>query len=128
MAARKTPSENARIPIQTEAARWRRTYNTVRPHEAIGDVPPATRWTPSDRRRPDALPEVVYEAGATLRRVSHGGDVRYRNARIVVGRGLHGQTVRVEERDHDIGVYYSWKQVRVIPRALLGGPRSDKIL
>lgn len=111
-----------------DAARWRQTYNTVRPHEAIGDVPPATRWTPSDRRRPDTLPEVGYDAGAILRRVSHGGDVRYRNARIVVGRGLHGQTVRIEERDHDIGVYYSWKQVRVIPHALLGGPRSDKVI
>jgi transposase InsO family protein len=114
--------------FQEDAARWRQTYNTIRPHEAIGDVPPMTRWKPSSRPRPDTLPEVSYPPDAILRRVSHAGDFRYQNARIVVGRALHGQTVRIEERDHDIGVYYSWKQVRVIPHALLGGRRSHKII
>jgi hypothetical protein len=54
--------------------------------------------------------------------------VRYRNARVVVGRGLAHETVMVEEREQDVAVYYAWKLVRAIPQALLGGPRSDKMV
>src|SRR5204863_10070750 len=104
-------------------------YNTLRPHEALGDLPPLTRWRPSERRRPDAMPtDVSYPPDAITRRVSIAGDFRYRNARIVVGRGLAGQTCRIEPSDRDIAVYYSWKLLRVIPNDLLGGPRSDRII
>ena len=37
---------------------WRPVYNAVRPHEALGDEPPVTRWRPSPRRRPAAVPAV----------------------------------------------------------------------
>jgi transposase InsO family protein len=112
-----------------DAERWRMTYNTLRPHEAIGDLPPVTRWKRSGRERPTTLPaEVLYPPGAVTRRVSQAGDFRYRNARVVVGRALTGQTMSVEEREHDIAVYYSWKLVRVIPQALLGGPRSHQVI
>jgi transposase InsO family protein len=111
-----------------DCARFRETYNTLRPHEALGDLPPVARWRASPRPRPPALPEVVYPPGAVTRRVSHAGDVRYRNARIVVGRGLAHELVMVEEREQDVAVYYAWKLVRAIPPALLGGPRSDKMV
>jgi transposase InsO family protein len=107
---------------------YRRTYNLVRPHEALGDQPPVTRWQRSTRPRPPTLPEVNYPAGSITRRVSHGGDFRYRNARIVVGRALHGQQVRIQERAADVAVYYSWKLIRVISHDLLKGKRSDKIV
>jgi transposase InsO family protein len=111
-----------------DCQRWRMTYNTVRPHEALGDLPPVSRWKPSDRLRPDKLPQISYPAGAITRRVSHAGDFRYHNARILVGRGLVGQQICIQEREHDIAVFYSWKQVRVIPHAQLGGVRSDKVI
>jgi hypothetical protein len=112
-----------------DAERYRMTYNTLRPHEAIGDVPPVARWRRSQRQRPPTLPpQVVYPPGTVTRRVSQAGDFRYRNARVVVGRALTGQTMSVEEREHDVAVYYSWKLVRVIPQALLGGPRSHQVI
>jgi transposase InsO family protein len=111
-----------------DAQQWRTTYNTLRPHEALGDRPPLSRWRPSERPRPDALPEVCYDAGQLTRKVSYAGDFRYRNARILVGRGLAGQTVRIDVRQHDVAVYYAWKQLRVIANDLLGGPRSDKMV
>jgi transposase InsO family protein len=111
-----------------DCERFRTTYNTLRPHEALGDLPPVARWRASPRPRPPALPEVRYPPGALTRRVSHAGDVRYRNARIAVGRGLAHETVMVEEREQDVAVYYAWKLVRAIPQALLGGPRSDKMV
>ena len=111
-----------------DCRRWRCTYNTLRPHEALGDLPPALRWKPSTRRRLAMLPQISYPADAVTRRVSHAGDFRYRNARVLVGRGLSGQTVRIEEREHDIAVHYGRKELRVIDHCLLRGPRSDKMV
>ena len=93
---------------------WRHAYNHLRPHESLGDRPPISRWQPSTRRRPRTLPEVEYDAGAVLRKVSQVGDIHYRGARIGVSRSLARQWVRIEEREHEIGIFYSWKELRTI--------------
>ncbi|MBX6311771.1 MAG: transposase [Isosphaeraceae bacterium] len=52
-------------PFAANLEAFRPVYNALRPHEALGDKPPVTRWWPSsDRRRPDRVPEVSYPAGA----------------------------------------------------------------
>jgi transposase InsO family protein len=99
--------------------RWRPISNSLRPHEAIGDEPPAFRWRPSPRPRPTEMPEVSYPAGSELRVVGQGGDIRWRRARILVGRGLAGQRVRVVEAGPDLEVYYGPHRVRHIATALL---------
>src|SRR5262249_45991116 len=73
---------------------WRPVYNAIRPHEALGDEPPVTRWRPSPRPRPDRVPEMTYPAGSEVRRVGQVGDVRWRCYRILAGRGLAGEPVR----------------------------------
>ena len=99
---------------------WRtQVYNTIRPHEALGDKPPLSRFCPSPRPRPAEIPEVEYPSGSITRKVSTSGDIRWRKYRILAGGGLVGQYVRIEERDHEIAVYYAWKQVRGIPHAQL---------
>ena len=98
---------------------WRPVYNAIRPHEALGDEPPVTRWRPSERKRPDRLPEATYPAGSTLRRVGQVGEIRYRMARILVGRGLTGEPVRVEERDGQVEVFYCEYRVRCLSAAEL---------
>ena len=95
-----------------DAERWRGVYNTLRPHEALGDRPPVTRWRPSPRRRPAALPEPHYEPGQPVRKIGSCGEIYFRGYRILVGRGLAGDHVRVEEHDRDLRVYYCWKLVR----------------
>ncbi len=94
--------------------RWLRTYNHVRPHEALGDKPPISRWRPSERQRPDELPAIEYDTGQIVRKVSQVGDIRYQGTRISVAQCLAGQHVRIEEREHEIGVFYSWKELRTI--------------
>jgi transposase InsO family protein len=103
-----------------DAEKFRTVYNTIRPHEALGDLPPISRWKRSVRARPSQLPEASYPPGAITRRVSQVGDIHYRNARIVVGRALSRQQVMIEEREQDIGVYYCTKLVRVIAHDKLG--------
>jgi len=97
-----------------DCRRWRHVYNTLRPHQAIGDVPPAARWTPSTRPRPAALPEPAYPDGSTLRTVSESGQISVRAYRILCGRGIAAERVMVEERDHEIAVFYCHKQIRAV--------------
>ena len=103
--------------FRADCARWRRDYNTLRPHEALGDAVPADRWVPSPRRRPPALPdpESYYPAGSVLRKVCDEGLVRFAGCRILLGRGVAGQPVRVEARDGGaVAVFYCWKEVRCL--------------
>jgi transposase InsO family protein len=94
---------------------WRtQVYNLVRPHEALADQPPLERWRPSRRRRPPTLPNVVYPASAVLRKVMNRGDISWQGYRLLVGAGLEGQYVRLEEHDHDVAVYYARKQIRCL--------------
>jgi transposase InsO family protein len=96
--------------------RWRQgVYNPLRPHEALGDVPPVTRWRPSARRRPSALPAVVYPPGSVLRRVGSNGLFHYRRGRILAGQGLAGEPVRIEESEGCVVVFYTAKEIRRIP-------------
>jgi transposase InsO family protein len=106
--------------FQADLDHWRTAvYNVLRPHEALGDLPPVKRWRPSPRPRPAQLPEVVYDSAAVLRKVMNRGDISYRGYRILVGAGLEGEQVRLEERDHELAVFYAWKQVRCLPTATL---------
>jgi transposase InsO family protein len=100
---------------------WRRcVYNPLRPHEALGDRPPLSRWRPSPRPRPAALPAVEYPPGAVLRKVAGTGGIRWRNALILAGNGLIGDWVRVEERDGSVTLWYGSHRIRQVPVDRLG--------
>jgi transposase InsO family protein len=112
--------------FQRELDVWRHTvYNSLRPHQSLGDLPPSTRYKPSPRPRPDRLPELVYPSGADLRKVMNRGDVNWRGHRILVGAGLAGDLVRILEHDAHLQVFYAHKLVRSIP---LGQLRKNLIL
>lgn len=93
---------------------WRQTYNTLRPHEALHDAVPATRWRPSECKRPAKLPDVHYPHDADLRKVCSEGSIRVHSSRILVGRGIAGDWVRVEQDQTEVRIFYAWKQVRCL--------------
>ena len=108
-----------------EVERWRREiYNPVRPHEALAGRPPLSRFAPSPRVRPKQLPEASYPSGSVLRKVAGGGDISWRGYRILVGAGLVGESVRVEDRENDTAVFFCWKQIRQVPHAALTKDRG----
>jgi transposase InsO family protein len=94
----------------------RQVYNTQRPHEAIGDRPPISRYLPSPRPRPARLAPVEYPTGSVLRIVAGGGDISYAGCRILVGAGLVKQAVRIEDHGHEIVIFYAWKQIRCLAK------------
>ncbi len=111
-------------PFTQDVERWRSAvYNSLRPHEALGDRPPLTRWRPSPRPRPAQLPAVTYPPGSALRKVASGGGISWHNCRILAGCGLAGEWVRVEERDHEVVVFYASKEVRRVPAGALARGR-----
>ncbi|HEX2280571.1 MAG TPA: IS481 family transposase [Thermomicrobiales bacterium] len=93
---------------------FRPVYNTIRPHEALGDEPPVCRWRPSDRRRPPRPPQACYPPGSLLRRVGPVGDISYRCARIMVGRGLAGENVRIAHHDPHLEIFYCDHRIRCL--------------
>ena len=97
---------------------WRvDVYNSVRPHEAIGDRPPVTRWKPCLRRRPRVLPPVVYPPGSTVRKVCSTGDVSWRSCKLLIGQGLVGEWVRVTELENEVVLTYVAHEIRRVPLA-----------
>ncbi len=50
--------------------RWRAIYNLDRPHEALGQDAPTSRYRPSRRPTPDRLPEVEHDDHEIVRAVS----------------------------------------------------------
>lgn len=84
---------------------FRDEYNFIRPHEALNMDVPGKRYLPSSRPRPDSIPEVEYDSGATLRKVSWGR-ISFKNCNIEVGRGLDGERVELREVDYGIEIYY----------------------
>jgi transposase InsO family protein len=103
-----------------DVQRWRtEVYNPLRPHEALGDAPPLSRWRPSPRARPAELPAAQYPAGAEVRKVAGGGDVSWRGYRLLAGQGLAGEWVQVEETEGAVILAYAGYRFRRVPVAEL---------
>jgi putative transposase len=93
-------------PAQTMAEQqrafdyFRRDYNDARPHEALGQKPPASMYEPSWRAfRPARAPE--YGEGFDVRRVNHTGVISFRGNLLFVSQLLTGQPVGLRSIDDD---------------------------
>ncbi len=76
---------------------FRREYNEERPHEALGQVPPAEVYAASGRVWPSRLPEVSYGPEQAVRWVDAGGQIKWRGERIFVSHALRGEPVGLQE-------------------------------
>lgn len=104
-------SDEAALVGQME--RWRAdVYNAARPHEALGNRVPSSAWYASERPRPAVLPAVTYPAGVATRKVMQKGEISWRGAEIVVGAGLCGERVGVQEREGEVVLLYGDRVVR----------------
>lgn len=91
--------ETARAPAASVAEQqarfdaFRRDYNEVRPHEALGQVPPASVWRPSARPWPARVEEPWYPADHEVRRVRENGEIRWRGGSLFVSTALAGEPI-----------------------------------
>lgn len=77
--------------------RMRRLFNTQRPHEALGQQPPARVYVPSPRPYPARLEEPWYDATHQVRRVKAMGQIKWRGEYVFVSEAVRGELVGVAE-------------------------------
>ena len=78
---------------------FRQTYNEDRPHEALGQQPPARHYGLSLRGYPDRVCSPEYEAEVTVRRVRTNGEIKWRGDTIYVSEALTGEPVGLVPQD-----------------------------
>jgi len=74
---------------------WRVSYNQERPHEALAMATPSSRYVPSPRCYPAALPVIVYAADDAIRKVQSEGAVHFAGRVFRVSKALRGERVAV---------------------------------
>ena len=98
--------------------RFQREFNTVRPHEALGQLPPASRYAPSPRPYPRRLPEPAYPAHFEVRRVRHSGEIKWQGERLYLSEVLRGEPVGLEEIADGV-----WRSSSPLSLSLYSTPR-----
>ena len=95
--------------FKTQQARFdafRDEFNTVRPHQALGQKTPAEIWRPSPRPYPNRIPEPEYPGHFQIRKASAAGKIKFKGRVLWLSRTLHHQTVGLEEVDDGIWSIY----------------------
>ena len=95
------PPSATLVQQQQRFDRFRREYNDERPHESLGQRPPASCYTPSSRAFPSYLPALEYPAHSDVRRVTCNGVISWRGQYVFLTKALTGQDVGLEETDID---------------------------
>ncbi len=93
------PRAASRAAQARRFAAFKRDYNEERPHEALGQQPPARFYHPSPRRMPRRLPEPGYPAEAAVRQVRSNGEIKWRGELVYICSTLAGETIAVEETE-----------------------------
>jgi transposase InsO family protein len=96
---------------------WRNLYNTVRPHEALGQDVPLSRYKPSPRRMPDRIPLPQYNARDIVRSVGTTKSyISFKGRLWFVPQAFLGERVAVRALDRDglFGVFFAARQITTI--------------
>lgn len=93
---------------------FRDDYNNVRPHEALDDDVPTSRYRPSDRPMPEQIEEPTYPRHFEVRKVNSCGTIRFKNKPVFLSHALAGEYVGLEEVDFEIWdiVFYETQLAR----------------
>ena len=97
--------ETSRPPAATPAEqqarfdRFRNDFNDNRPHEALGQVPPTSRYRRSPRPYPSRIEEPWYDAGHAVRRVRPNGEIKWSGDLVFLSEALAGEPVGIAETE-----------------------------
>lgn len=95
---------------------WRTIYNTRRPHQALGQEVPASRYGVSSRLMPDTVPGIEYPSGDIVRKVSPRATLGFKSRLWNVPKAFCGEHVAIRPRDKDgqYGVFFGAKRIATI--------------
>lgn len=95
-------------------------YNEVRPHEALGQNPPASCYRPSDRTYPERVDEPEYANGVHTRRVRTNGEIKWKGHKIFLSQPLAGETVGfVQISERTWAIYFGPLQIGLLDESTM---------
>ncbi len=103
--------------VQRALDRWRTIYNLDRPHQALDQQVPASRYRPSSRSMPEHLPAVEYNDGEVVRRVGTSeGYISFKGRLWRVPDAFRGETLAIRPRgpDGQYSVFFAAHQIATI--------------
>ena len=98
-------AETANPPMVTQRKQQRafdtfcKTYNEERPHEALGQTPPARHYQPSHRAYPNKVYSPEYEIEVTVRKVRSNGQIKWKGEKLYLSESLRGEPVGLTQQD-----------------------------
>jgi putative transposase len=106
-------AECARPPATSLAAQQRRfdqfrvEFNQQRPHEALGQTPPAQHYARAPRTYPKRLEDPNYSADCEVRRVRSKGVIKWQGELVFIGAALIGEVIGLREnQDGDSELFF----------------------
>ena len=93
------PPERDRAAQGRRFAKFASDYNEERPHEALGQHPPASVYQRSPRKMPGRLPEPDYPAEAAVRKVRSNGEIKWQGGLIHISEALIGEAIALTETE-----------------------------
>lgn len=82
---------------QTRFDRFKEEYNDIRPHESLGQRPPASVYESSPRRYPEKPRPVEYDDRVEVRSVRHSGEIKFKGRLHYLTELLYGENVGLIE-------------------------------
>lgn len=92
-----TPPADSTAEQQARFDVFRKYFNEDRPHEALGQTPPAAHWRPSARPFVTRPEEPWYDANHEVRRVRPDGTIKWRGEHVFIGEALVRELIGLQE-------------------------------
>lgn len=100
------PSKGNMSAQQRAFNQYQHSYNQLRPHESLGDQPPASVYIKSQRTYTGEQKGFTYPDNFEVRKVRLNGDIKWHQKTIYVANLLAGEHVGLEEIDDCCWVVY----------------------
>jgi transposase InsO family protein len=111
---------------QRRSDRWRRYYNTERPHEALGGRYPSDCCRHSRRRYRGPQP-IRYPRGWVVRHVRHNGQIKWQGRMRSIGEAFVGQPIALRRQSAGIyEIYFQQLLLGTLHDRDAGGIRPSK--
>lgn len=121
-----SPAAATMLAQQRRFDQFRAEFNQQRPHEALGQTPPAKHYTPSARDYPGRLEDPPYAADFELRRVRSNGEIKWQGELVFIGAALTGEVIGlIETEDGDAEVFFGPVPLGIIDGVSLKLMRRD---
>lgn len=116
-------------PQQRRFLAFQREYNHERPHEALGQRPPARIYRPSRRVYPKRIPGVEYPSHYEVRQVSSGGTFTWHSKAVFISQSLEGERVGLVEFDDGLWrVYFASLELGILDDAQVRRSTTGRVL